>query len=70
MHADSKPPRQKRMKQKKRNEFTVPARKVVELHIMQAIPKRIFRFILPDKIPAYTPSVEYERLKAKEETRP
>ena len=58
------------MKQKKRKEFTAPAKKVVELHIMHAIPKRTFRFIVPERIPAYTPSVEYERLNANEDTRP
>jgi len=46
------------MKQKNRKEFTVPARNVVELHMMQAIPRRTFRFMDPERMPAHTPRVE------------
>lgn len=70
MHADEKPPRQKRMNTKKRNELTAPAPKVVALHRMQESPRRILRFMEPERMPAYTPKVEYEILKANEETRP
>jgi len=58
------------MKQKNIKELTAPAPIFVALQRMQATPSRTFRFILPDKIPAHTPKVEYDKLNINEEMRP
>ena len=70
LHAELVPPSINLMRQKKTKLFTAPAKYVLALQNMQDNPSSHFLLIFSERIPAQTPSVEYDELKTKDDMSP